>query len=300
MPMKSTALYSWLSLVLLMMTIPAVVQAQFTFTTNNGTITITGYTGTPTTLTIPSTTNGYPVTRIGSSAFYNCTSLTSITIPNGVTSIGDSAFSYCTSLTNITIGSGVTSIGSNTFYYCCSLTAISVDTNNLVYSTVDGVLFNKNQTTLVEYPGGIDKTSYTIPSSVTNIGDSAFSYCTSLTNITIPNSVISIGDRAFFYCTSLTNITIPNRLTNIGESAFSGCHSLTGILVDTNSSAYSSRDGVLFNKSQTTLIQYPEGKTGSYTIPNSVNSIGDRAFYYCSRLSNITIPNSVPEQSSGY
>src|ERR1035438_7985742 len=99
----------WLSL-LILLGLPAVGQAQFLFTITNGAITITGYTGCPTVLVIPSTTNGYTVTRIGDSAFYDCTCLTNVTIPNSVTSMGDYAFCGCTSLTSVTLGSGVTNI----------------------------------------------------------------------------------------------------------------------------------------------------------------------------------------------
>ena len=149
------------------------IKYDFTYTTNNGTITITGYTGSGGAVTIPDTINGLPVTSIGDNAFYYCTSLTSVTIPTSVTSIGDYAFYRCTSLTSVTIANSVTSIGNQAFADCTSLTAITVDTNNPAYSSVDGVLFNKSQTTLIQCPGG-KAGSYTIPDSVTSIGDYAF------------------------------------------------------------------------------------------------------------------------------
>jgi hypothetical protein len=197
-------------------------------------------------------------------------------------------------LTNITIPASVTDIGKKAFDWCDSLTAITVNASNSVYSSVDGVLFNHNQTTLMQYPGG--KTgNYTIPASVTSIGDWAFAFASSLTDVTIGTNVTSIGDSAFGRCTSLTNATIPNSVTTIGDEAFNVCTSLTAITVDTNNPDYRSIDGVLFNKILTTLMQYPGGKAGSYTIPNSVTSIGDGAFGCCYSLISVTIPGSVTQ-----
>ena len=141
-------------------------------------------------------------------------------------------------------GKSVTSIGNYAFFWCDSLTSIS------------------------------------IPDSVTSIGDEVFYGCESLTSITIGNSVKSIGDWAFKNCSSLTSISIPDSVTSIGYGAFEGCKSLTSIKASENNANYSSTDGVLFNKDQTTIVTYPGGKTGAYTIPDSVTSIGDLAFGY--------------------
>ncbi len=312
------ALHSWRSVtLLLLLVLPGVVQAQFSFTTNNGSITITGYTGTNGTVTIPDTTNGYPVTSIGAWAFFECNSLTNVTILDSVTNIDESAFLDCLRLMTLT-----------------------VDTNNPDYSSVVGVLFDKSQTTLLHYPEYHVGTSYTIPNSVTSIGDSAFEDCSSLTSVTIPDSVTNIVEWAFYGCSGLTSVTIPNSVTSVGEWAFDLCSSLTSIkigtnvtslgyyafadctnltsvnvpssvtsigygpfvdctrlaaiTVDTNNPDYSSVAGVLFDKSQTTLIQYPAGKAGaSYTIPNSVTSIGVATFGDCNSLTSVTIPSSV-------
>lgn len=272
--------------------LPAAVQAQFTFTTNNGAITITGYTGSSGIVTIPSITNGLPVTSIGNSAFYNKSSLTNVIIPNSITNIGSSSFYLCTSLTNVTIPNSVISIGSEAFYACYSLTSImipssvtnigsgpfaactslmtiTVDINNPTYTSAGGVLFNQNQTMLIQFPGAI-----------------AGSY-------TISNSVASIGDYAFYFCTNLTSVAIPDSVTNIGSDVFFRCASLTAITVNTNNSAYSSEAGVLFNQSQTILIQFPGGIGGSYTIPDSVTNIVGDAFFRCTSLTNIAIDNNV-------
>ena len=243
---------------------------------------------------LTSVTIGNSVRAIGDFAFDRCTSLTSITIPDSVTSIGESAFARCTSLTSVTLGNSVTSIEDSAFSDCSSLEDINVASGNNYYSSNNGVLFNKKKTELIRYPKGKSETSYTIPNSVTSIRYSAFARCTSLTSITIPDSVTSIGESAFARCTSLTSITIPDSVTSIGYSAFEYCTGLTSINVASGNNYYSSNNGVLFNKKKTELIRYPEGKSQtSYTIPNSVTSIGKRAFIFCSSLTSITISNSV-------
>ena len=154
-----------------------------------------------TSVTIPNS-----VTSIDSSAFYNCKSLTSVTIPDSVTSIGYRAFGGCTSLTSITIPDSVTRISDSAFSDCTSLTSINVEEGNTNYSSQDGVLFNKDKTTLVKYPIGNARTSYDIPNSVTSIAGGAFLGCTSLTSITIGNSVTSIGECAFYDCLMLKDV----------------------------------------------------------------------------------------------
>ena len=302
-------------LLLVLLALPAAVQAQFTFTTNNGAITITGFTGNPTTLNIPNTTNGLPVTSIGNLAFAGKFNVTSVTIGTNVTSIGANAFIGCSRLTGITIPESVTNFGYGPFANCTKLTAINVDINNPAYTSVGGVLFNQGQTTLVQCPGAMtgsyivpnsviiignysfdnctNLTNISIPSSVTSIGNDGVFGCRSLTSITIPSSVTSIGTNAFNQCAILTNVIIPYSVTNLGDGAFASCTSLKAISVDTNSPAYSSVGGVLFNQNQTLLIQYPAGIAGNYIIPNSVTTVGNDSFFLCSSLTGITIPNTV-------
>ena len=167
-----------------------------------------------------------------------------------VTSIGDKAFEGCSSLTSVTIPNSVTSIGDDAFEGCFDLTSINVDKDNTVYSSIDGVLYDKAKTQLIRCPGA--KTSVTIPNSVTSIGGGAFAFCKSLTSVTIPNGVTSIGDNTFLWCISLTSVTIPDSVTSIGYGAFDSCESLTSV-----------------------------------TIPDSVTSIGDEAFAYCSSLTDV-------------
>jgi hypothetical protein len=256
-----------------------------------------------TSITIP---NG--LTNIEDGVFSGCTSLSSFVIPNTIISIGVYAFSGCNSLTNITVPSSVISIGDTAFAYCTNLISIPVDPSNPAYASLDGVLFNKNLTTLVQCPGG--KTGgYTIPNSATSIGAGAFWGCTSLSSVTIPNSVTSVGDSAFESCRNLTSVTIGNGVTNIGAGAFLYCSSLTNIMLPNSITTIA---GYAFlGCSNLTSAAIPDSVTSvggatfqyctsltSVMIGNNVSSIGYEAFWGCSNLTTVTIPKSVT--SLGY
>ena len=294
---------------------------DFTFTSDGTAITITGYTGAGGAIAIPATINSLPVKTIGASAFSNKSAVTSVTVPASVVTLGDNAFSGCTGLTGMTIQGGVTmvgrlttigtgtfqgcsalasmevplgvtsigggaffgcsalqgvtipssvtSVGAGAFVKCASLTSISVSAANTVYASIDGVLFNKAITTLIQYPGG-KAGAYAVPVGVTTIDSNAFGRCAGLTVASIPASVSVIGSMAFYPCSGLGALT-----------------------VDPANPAFASVNGVLYDKSLTTLIQYPGGRTGAYVIPAGVTHIGDSAVRSVAGLTGVTIPASV-------
>lgn len=151
-----------------------------------------------------------------------------IILPNILVNIGDNSFDNCKEIVSITIPPSVTSVSEDAFDLCSGLETITVSRNNPAYTSVDGVLFDKDKTTLILYPEG-KSGNYTIPSSVTTIGECAFQLCKNLTGITIPSSVTSIGKGAFQRCEGLTSITIPSSVTSIEEGAFYECDGLTSI-----------------------------------------------------------------------
>ena len=197
------------------------------------------------------------VTSIGYAAFYGCSSLTSVTIPDGVTTIGEYAFFDCSSLTEF----------------------------NGKFASEDGRCLIIDGTLNSFAPAGL--TEYTIPDGVTAIGEWAFGYCSSLTSVTIGDSVTTIGDYAFRFCSSLTSVTIPDSVTEMGNGVFIGCCSLTRF-----NGKFTSDNGRCLIVDGTFNSFAPAGLT-EYTIPDSVTTIGQDAFAYCSSLTSVTIGNSV-------
>jgi BspA type Leucine rich repeat region (6 copies) len=287
----------------LLLALPIAVQAQdYIYITNNGTITITKYTGSGGAVTIPRTINGLPVTSIGTNAFYYKQVLINVTIPNSVTSVGSGAFKSCGSLTRVYFKGNAPSLGYDVFrndysvhVYCMPETTGWGDfttwtgipttlwsaNDQYAYTTNNGTITITGYTTGYTDSNGV----VTIPDTinglpVANIGADAF-LGNGLTSITIPNSVTNIGDGAFYLCTSLTSVTIPNSVTNIGADAFNNCHSLTSVMIPNSVSSIGG--GVFFNCYS--LI--------SVTIPNSVPNIGDHTFTWCASLTSVIIGTNV-------
>lgn len=259
--------------------------------------------------------------RVSNYAFYGCTALKSVDLMGSVRSvsvIGAHAFDGCASLESITLPSALTStgVGTGAFANCHALKSITASSN---YKTVDGVLFNKDMTKLIAYPGG-KQGAYSIPNTVTSFGAAAFEGCTSLTSLTIPESVTSLGgvggdiDRAVFKnCTGLTDLTIPisvNAASWNNDPAFEGCtniHKITftpgtgvGVNYDNRDANYgftpwaysTSLETIIFSEGITSIGKYmfTGGRIGAVTeitIPSTVTSIGSSAFGSCTSLNTI-------------
>ncbi len=255
--------------------------------------------------------------KINNNVFENCTSLTSVALPDTIKYLDYYAFYGCSSLMSIDIPDSVYGIGFQAFFGCTSLSSINVSSENSVYSSKDGVLFDKNQNILIIYPACKNDASYILPSTVVRIYEyafygniylekvtlyenvesiekSAFYGCTYLKSINISKKVSTIQDYAFKNCSSLTSIYIPDSVTKIGKDVLLGCTSLQKIEVGENNSNFSSMEGVLFDKNKTTLIQYPVNRAdSSYLIPYTVTSVGSSAFYGCTSLKSLTISHTV-------
>ena len=273
-----------------------------------------------TNVTIPAS-----VTSIGSSAFSNCDGLTSVTIPGSVNIIGGSAFRDCEKLSEVSISNGVRTIGKNAFCGCSSLssifipksvyrieigwdaafagcdnlTTIDVEPQNNIYSSQNGILFNKEKSELIFCPGGI--TNADIPDRVQKISDYSFYNNIKITNVTIPETVTNIGTYAFSGCTALKSAFIPDSVTSIGHAAFAGCTSLVNVKLSKSVTGYSFQYGDAFvGCTSLTSVTVPEGitilsgtfsgctKLTSVSLQVSLKEIERNTFKDCARLQTIT------------
>lgn len=278
-----------LAIMWFLVALPTAMQAQFTFTTNNGALTITGYTGSNGTVVIPSATNGLPVTAIGANAFAHLQTVTNLTIPGSITNIGPGAFYECFLITNVSIGSGLLSLADSSlgnegcFAFCTGLRRVM------------------------------------LPASVTNVGTYAFFECsgltnlvfsgptirfgsfacagTSLKNVAMPSSVsnLVIDDEVFAGCTTLTNFLIGTGVSalDVGAGAFTNCPGLASITLDPANPFLAFSNGVLFDVNQTMLIWCSPSVSGSYVVPNTVARIQDNAFFSCTNLTGIDFPSGL-------
>ncbi len=230
-------------------------------------------------------------------AFLGCTNLTRVTMTDSVTNIGYQAFQACSGLTNALIGSGVADLGDAPFSYCDKLRDIQVDSDNPCYSSLDGVLFDRDRTTLIRYPPA-KAGSYIVPEGVTQFGYSAFDNCNRLSDLRLADSVTNIAPYAFASCSRLTHVAIGRGVIHIDPSALEA-YSLSNITVAAQNADYDSVDGVLFNKDRTELIKFPAGKAGDYAIPAGVTTIGANAFESAAYLTSVTVPASVTNIGAG-
>jgi len=322
---------------------------QLLFTSNDSVITITGYVGPTGPVVIPSTLNGFPVIAVASNAFLNSRGLTGITLPNTITNLGSLAFAGCTGLTSFavppgSVGSGVLSnctaltkivlhtnlaiVGDSEFSGCTSLAAITIPANvgyiaprafqNCSNLTALYFLGNAPLSDTTIFDGAANVTNYYLPKTAgwgaTYAGRPAvpvlFSYVTNAGTITLTRyigiwgsvdipltikglPVTTLANSTFYQCGSLTNINVGSNITSIAGQAFVSCPNLLTITVDPLNPVYSSLDGVLFDKNRTTILYYPGGRTGSYTIPSGVTRIQTYAFQICPFLTTLTVPATV-------
>ena len=248
------------------------------------------------------------VTSIGNSAFAYCEKLATIIIGNSLKTIGKDAFFKCSKLASINLPKTVESIGSEAFEYCYELTAINVDADNPNFTSIDGVLYNKDVSKLLVYPAG--KTGeYIFPETVTVINEYGFSTCQGLTSITIPETITEIGDFTFFECSNLTEIHLPNTITKIGNSVFRRTKSLETIIfpnsvAEMGISVFGAAgiEYITFPTSITAIPTYAFELCANLTavaLPNSINSIGNEAFYECNNLTSLLIDSDKPPVLNG-
>ncbi len=269
-------------------------NSEYRYTVENGEVIILDYLGSDVDIVIPSTIDELPVTHIASRAFQQVSGLKTVTVP------------AC-----------VRVIEGNVFDFNPGLTDVFVDEENPYFKSVDGILFDKEMSTLLFYPDGKDASSYKVPESVTVVGAMAFGGCDNLRTVELPegllfigqnaffmndgirelhlpDSLIAVGDEAFDYCDELHTVTMGKNLEYIGEAPFNNCPSLKTLVCDGKNTNYMTVDNVLYS-SMDELVRYPEGKefVHEYPVLEGTKVICDSAFFSCDKLNVVTLPDSV-------
>ena len=286
-----------------------------TRTLDDGTLEICGYTGNGGTVIIPSKIGGKKVTKIAASAFDlglypNTVCPTKIIISEGIKEIGKYAFYGCSKLVSVNMPSTLRNIDNCLFEGCKNLKEINVAAGGKYYCSVKGVMYTKDKKELLYCPQ--KKTSVTIPKGVQYIGFQAFQG-SQITSVTLPDSVTAICGDAF-RSSRIKSINIPRKVDFIGQGAFLYCEDLESITVSSKNKYFNSVEGVLYNKDKTELIECPQKKKSltvpntvrniraeacdyskieSLTLPDKLTSIGDWAFFSCTRLKTVKLPNSL-------
>jgi hypothetical protein len=291
---KPGAFHIWIFALLLTLTTAAPLEAQFTYVTNNGSITITGYSGPGGAVTIPSNINNLAVTGIGNAVFKQNFNLTSVTLPNTLTSIGNNAFDSCLLLTQIVIPDSVTNIGNYAFEVCFNVTNVIL--GNGLLSVGDYSFYSENKLNTVVFGTNIASlgahafestalTSIRIPDTVTTMAGAVFQNCTHLTNAVIGSGATSVPGNGFNGDSALTTVVFGPNVTAIGSQAFDGCGLTSVTIPDTitfiDISAFNS------NPNLTSVV-----------VGSSVATINQYAFAFCSRLAGIYFKGSAPALGS--
>jgi len=295
----------WLRAFLLMVACAPAAFGQpaiFSSTVSEGAATLVRYLGRDQVIVVPATVQGYPVTKIGNRCFANLPlggvqsvvipegirsiekeafdgshNLTNVVLPNSLTNIATRAFASCSKLPRITIPEGLKTLGTDAFYFCAALEEIDVAPSNTEFSGREGVLFNKDQTILLQYPAAKEQTHYSIPDSVIRVEPNAFLDSPKLQTLFIPKSVAEVGDGS-------------------EESAFFLMKKLTRFIVDPGNPHYMDVDGVLVDKAQTTVLRFPEASPlRHFAIPQGTTNILPAAFFRATGLASVFIPDSVSQ-----
>ena len=234
------------------------------------------------------------VQEIGDNAFNGCIQLSSLTLSEGIRVIEEMAFSNCSDLTEVLIPASVECLGDGVFSDCLAMTQIAVAPESEYFVVRDNILYSKDLSTLVHYPASKEEQEFTIPEEVRKIAGLAFASNYFLMEVMLGDHLEEVGSYAFARCSSLSFMSLPAQTTRLGVSPFHDCTMLLEIEVDPSNPCYSSIDGVLYNKEQTRLIQYPAGLYDDlYKVPDTVREIAENACYDAQDLEVLKIPAGV-------